>query len=33
LSDLGTPTKNALEQAMKGHVLAQADLIATYQKR
>jgi Raf kinase inhibitor-like YbhB/YbcL family protein len=33
LSDLGTPTKSALEQAMKGHVLAQADLVGTYQKR
>jgi Raf kinase inhibitor-like YbhB/YbcL family protein len=33
LSDLGTPTKNALEQAMRGHVLSQANLIGTYQKR
>jgi Raf kinase inhibitor-like YbhB/YbcL family protein len=33
LADLGMPTKSALEQAMKGHVLAQADLVGTYQKR
>jgi Rieske Fe-S protein len=32
-TDLGAPTKSALEQAMKGHVLSQADLIGTYQKR
>jgi Raf kinase inhibitor-like YbhB/YbcL family protein len=32
LTDLGTPTKSVLEQAMKGHVLAQADLVGTYQK-
>jgi len=33
LGDLGTPTKAALEQAMKGHVLAQAELVGTYQKK
>lgn len=33
LPDLGTPTKAALEAAMKGHVIAQAELIGTYQKR
>ena len=32
LPDLGTPTKAELEQAMKGHVLARAELIGTYQK-
>lgn len=33
LPDLGTPSKGQLEQAMQGHVLAQAELIGTYQKR
>lgn len=33
LPDLGTPTKAALEAAMKGHVVAQAELIGTYLKR
>jgi Raf kinase inhibitor-like YbhB/YbcL family protein len=33
LDDLGRPTKPALEKAMQGHVLAQATLIGTYQKR
>jgi hypothetical protein len=33
LPDLGRPTKAALEQAIQGHVLAQAELIGTYQKR
>ncbi|MCC7017602.1 MAG: YbhB/YbcL family Raf kinase inhibitor-like protein, partial [Rhodospirillales bacterium] len=33
LSDLGTPTKAELERAMKGHVLAHAELIGTYQKK
>lgn len=33
LPDLGTPSKAALEAAMKGHVLEQAVLIGTYQKR
>jgi hypothetical protein len=30
LPDLGHPTKAALEKAMKGHVIAQAELIGTY---
>lgn len=33
LADLKTPTKAALEQAMRGHVLAQADLIGLYQRQ
>lgn len=33
LGDLGTPDKRALEAAMHGHVLAQAELMGTYQKR
>jgi Raf kinase inhibitor-like YbhB/YbcL family protein len=32
LPDLGEPNKGALERAMQGHVLAQAELIGTYQK-
>jgi Raf kinase inhibitor-like YbhB/YbcL family protein len=32
LPDLGTPTKAAVEAAMKGHVLAEAVLMGTYQK-
>ena len=32
LGDLGTPTKVQLEQAMQGHILAQGELIGTYQK-
>lgn len=32
LTDLGAATKSALEQAIGGHVLAQADLVGTYQK-
>ena len=32
LPDLGSPTKARLEAAMKGHVLAQAELIGTYQR-
>jgi Raf kinase inhibitor-like YbhB/YbcL family protein len=32
LPDLGTPTKPALEAAMQGHVLAQAELMGTYEK-
>ncbi len=32
LGDLGGPNKAALEQAMRGHVLFQAELIGTYQK-
>jgi Raf kinase inhibitor-like YbhB/YbcL family protein len=33
LGDLHEPTKAELERAMKGHVLAQAELIGTYQKK
>jgi hypothetical protein len=33
LPDLGRPDKARLEQAMRGHVLAQAELIGTYQKQ
>ena len=33
LGDLVKPTKAKLEAAMKGHVLAQAELVGTYQKR
>ena len=33
LPDLGRPTKAMLENAMKGHVLGQAQLVGTYQKR
>ena len=33
LPDLGRPKKATLEKAMQGHVLAQAVLIGTYQKR
>jgi Raf kinase inhibitor-like YbhB/YbcL family protein len=32
LSDLHKPTKAQLEQAMKGHILAQAELMGTYIK-
>jgi Raf kinase inhibitor-like YbhB/YbcL family protein len=32
LGDLGRPTKARLEAAIKGHVLAQAELVGTYQK-
>lgn len=32
LSDLGTPTKAALLEAMEGHVLAEAELVGTYQR-
>ncbi|MBW1982197.1 MAG: YbhB/YbcL family Raf kinase inhibitor-like protein [Deltaproteobacteria bacterium] len=32
LPDLGTPTKSALEKAMKGHILAKAELVGTYQR-
>jgi phosphatidylethanolamine-binding protein (PEBP) family uncharacterized protein len=31
--DLGRPTKAQLERAMQGHVLARAELIATYAKQ
>lgn len=33
LPDLGTPTKAELEAAMQAHVLAQAELVGTYQRR
>lgn len=33
LPDLKQPDKAALEKAMHGHVLAQAELVGTYQKR
>lgn len=32
LTDLKAPTKSQLEKAMKGHVLAQAELVGTYEK-
>lgn len=32
LPDLGKPTKSVLEKTMAGHVLAQAQLMGTYQK-
>ena len=32
LPELGKPTKAALEQAMKGHVLASTELVGTYQR-
>ena len=32
LPDLGTPSKAALLEAMKGHVLAEAQLVGTYQR-
>ena len=32
LPDLKRPTKKALEQALKGHVLSQAQRIGTYRK-
>jgi len=33
LPDLGRPDKAKLEQAMRGHILAQAELIGTYEKQ
>jgi hypothetical protein len=33
LPDLGKPSKAKLEAQMKGHVIAQAELVGTYQKR
>lgn len=33
LPDLGRPTRARVDQAMAGHVLAQAELMGTYQKR
>jgi Raf kinase inhibitor-like YbhB/YbcL family protein len=32
LGDLGEPTKAALERAMKGHALAEARIVGTYEK-
>jgi Raf kinase inhibitor-like YbhB/YbcL family protein len=32
LADLGATTKKRLEEAMQGHILAQAELIGTYEK-
>ena len=32
LGDLGEPTKDGVEKAMKGHVLASAELMGTYEK-
>ena len=32
LGDLGTPGKKDLEKAMQGHILAQAELMGTYQR-
>jgi Raf kinase inhibitor-like YbhB/YbcL family protein len=33
LGDLGSPTKAKLEQAMKGHIVAQGQIMGTYQKK
>ncbi len=33
LGELKSPTKEQLESAMKGHIIAQAELIGTYQKK
>ncbi len=33
LPDLGRPTKVILEKTMSGHILGQAELVGTYQKR
>ena len=32
LTSLGSPTKSKLLEAMEGHVLAQAELVGTYEK-
>ena len=32
LPDLDRPTKKVLEQAMQGHIIAEAQLVGTYQK-
>jgi Raf kinase inhibitor-like YbhB/YbcL family protein len=32
LGELRDPTKNGLEQAMRGHIVAEAELIGTYQR-
>lgn len=33
LPDLGKPAKATLERQIKGHIIAQAELVGTYQKR
>jgi len=33
LPDLGKPTKETLEALMRGHILASAELVGTYEKR
>ena len=33
LGDLGAPTKAALEKAMRGHIIGQATLMGTYEKK
>ncbi len=33
LGDLGTPTRTRLERAMEGHVLGEAELMGTYEKK
>ena len=33
LADLGNPTRAQLEQAMRGHVIEQAELVGLYQKQ
>jgi len=33
LPDLANPTKAQLEKAMQGHILVQAELIGTYEKK
>ncbi len=32
LPDLGSPTKQELEEAMEGHILARAEIMGTYEK-
>jgi phosphatidylethanolamine-binding protein (PEBP) family uncharacterized protein len=32
LPDLKNPTKKTVEQAIKGHIVAEAQLVGTYQK-
>ena len=32
LPDLGTPTRQQLQQAMRGHILAEAELVGTFKK-